>query len=236
MLKAGPLVLFVAGVGCVPEGPASERGVTLPEQLLLVSADGDVLDETFSDDFERPELGPDYSALSDAWALTDGWLCGQNAKNQGVWLERRLPRDVRIEFDAMSLSEEGDIKVELFGDGASGASGVSYDDATGYVAVFGGWKNSLHVLARLDEHGADRRSRAVQPDSDDPATQPVVPGQVYRFKFERKHGNMVVMSVNGSRVLDFADPEPLVGPGHEHFAFNDWTAPVCFDNLVIEPL
>ncbi|MBK8943405.1 MAG: hypothetical protein IPM79_38840 [Polyangiaceae bacterium] len=234
--RRGRCVLFVLGAGCVPEGPATDRGITLPEQTLLVSAAGDVLDEIFEDDFEREELGPDYTALSDAWLLEGGWLCAQNAKNQGVWLDRRLPRNVRVEFDAMSLSEDGDIKVELFGDGSSGASGVSYDDATGYVAIFGGWKNSLHVLARLDEHGDSRRARAVEPDSDDPATQAVVSGQVYRFKFERKHGNMLVMSVNGSKVLEYADPEPLAGLGHEHFGFNDWTAAVCFDNLVIEPL
>jgi hypothetical protein len=32
------------------------------------------------------------------------------------------------------------------------------------------------------------------------------------------------------------DPEPLEGPGHDHFAFNDWEAELWFDNLHIQPL
>ena len=33
---------------------------------------------------------------------------------------------------------------------ASAASGVSYNDATSYLTIFGGWKNTLHVLARIN--------------------------------------------------------------------------------------
>jgi hypothetical protein len=32
------------------------------------------------------------------------------------------------------------------------------------------------------------------------------------------------------------DPAPLTGPGHDHFAFNGWDAPVCFDRLTVTPL
>ena len=32
------------------------------------------------------------------------------------------------------------------------------------------------------------------------------------------------------------DPKPLEGPGHDHFAFNNWQAELFFDNLRIEPL
>ena len=35
-------------------------------------------------------------------------------------------------------------------------------------------------------------------------------------------------------VLD--DPNPLEGPGHEYFGFNNWEADTWFDNLVITPL
>ena len=36
--------------------------------------------------------------------------------------------------------------------------------------------------------------------------------------------------------FEFWDAEPLSGAGHEHFGFNDWDTPVCFDNLKITPL
>ena len=32
-------------------------------------------------------------------------------------------------------------------------------------------------------------------------------------------------------MFKFTDPEPLSGPGHDHFGFNDWEVPVCFDNV-----
>jgi len=44
------------------------------------------------------------------------------------------------------------------------------------------------------------------------------------------------MSVNDVLYFEMVDDDPLQGPGHEHFGFNDWEAPVCFDNLKISPL
>jgi hypothetical protein len=37
-------------------------------------------------------------------------------------------------------------------------------------------------------------------------------------------------------MLEFDDAQPLVGSGHDHFAFNDWSVELNFDNLVITPL
>ena len=59
------------------------------------------------------------------WHIEAGRLCVKGARNHGAWLARMLPTNVRIEFDAVSNSPEGDIKAEIFGDGASAASSVS---------------------------------------------------------------------------------------------------------------
>ncbi|MFO0658280.1 MAG: hypothetical protein U0165_00385 [Polyangiaceae bacterium] len=99
-----------------------------------------------------------------------------------MWLARKLPVNARIEFDAVSKVKDGDLKVEVWGDGVSGATGTSYNNATSYLAILGGWKNPLHVLARLDEHGADRRLLEVDPKSDDERQRPVTMGQMYHFK------------------------------------------------------
>lgn len=231
---------------CVPEGaatrPEDDEQVRLPpaagsSALAAVAApDASVLDAPFRDDFERAELGPDYHARSAAWAIEEGRLCARGAQNQGAWLAKRLPVDVRIEIDAEALSPEGDIKVELFGDGRSGATGVSYDDATSYIAIFGGWRNTRHVLARLDEHGEDRLAIEVDPRSEEAVRHPVSPGQVYRFRFERRDGKTLEWSIDGVTYLVFPDDKPLRGPGHEHFGVNNWSSPVCFDNLSITPL
>ncbi len=147
------------------------------------------------------------------------------AKNHPLWLLRSLPRDVRIEFDARSESIEGDIKVEIFGDGASYANGDSYT-ATSYVIIFGGWNNSRNVLARMDEHGRDRvvgEPRKVEP------------ARVYRFRIERIDSALTVW-VDDALLLQMDDSEPLKGRGHDHFGFNNWQSELFFDNLKVTPL
>lgn len=179
----------------------------------------------FRDDFSRAELGPLWNNTGAAWRIVEGRLMVQGARNHPLWLRRRLPRDVRIEFDARSDSPDGDLKVEVFGDGVSSAREASYT-ATSYVVIFGGWRNSLDVLARMDEHGADRVARP---------SRRVVPGRVYHFKIERR-GSRIQAFVDGSLLVEMNDPNPLEGRGHDHLGFNDWDAPVSFDNLVITPL
>ncbi len=190
----------------------------------------------FEDDFQRPELGPDWSALSPAWKIQGGKLCARGARNKGAWLLRKLPVNARIEFDAYAESPEGDIKAESWGDGATGAAGTSYTNATSYITILGGWRNTKHVLARLNEHGDDRLEIDVDPQSDDERMRAIAAGQPYHFKIERADGRKIEWSVNGVVYFTLADPEPLAGSGHEHFGFNDWDAPVCFDNLKITPL
>mgnify|MGYP005862144527 CR=1 FL=1 len=113
---------------------------------------------------------------------------------------------------------------------------MSYNNATSYLAILGGWKNSLHVLARLDEHGKDRKVIQVDKESDDPREKPVVKGQTYHFKIERADGRTVRWFVDGQEMLSFVDAQPLAGEGHDHFGFNEWEAKVCFDNVKVTPL
>jgi hypothetical protein len=195
-----------------------------------------VLTAPWEDNFDRADLGPDWVSLSPVWKIKDGRLCGRGARNKGVWLAKRLPMNARIEIDAYAESAEGDLKLELWGDGQSGATGTSYTNATSYVAILGGWKNKKHVLARLNEHGDDRLEIDVDPQSDDERMRAVATGQAYHFKVERVDGRTVQVSVNGTVYFELADREPLAGAGHEHFGVNDWDAPVCFDNVKVTPL
>lgn len=182
-------------------------------------------------------LGPNWTSLSaSAWRIENGKLCGEGAKNHGAWLNKVLPVNARIEFDATSDSTEGDLKTEVWGDGRSGATQDSYVNATSYLAILGGWKNTVHVLARLNEHGDNRKEIKVDPTSDDPRAKPVIRGQTYRFKVERSDGKTLRWYVDGLEYLTWADSEPLVGPGHDHFGFNEWKVKVCFDNVKVTPL
>jgi hypothetical protein len=225
-------LLAIGAASCVPEGPPT------PPYVAAKPGEGaaDISGQPFADDFNRAKIGPDYEALSPAWHIDGGRLCAEGAKNQPIWLKKSIPTNARIEVEATALSAEGDLKVEVWGDGKSGASGTTYADATSYLAIFGGWKNTLHAFARLDEHGDDRLTIPVEPGSDDDRSKPVEPGQPYRLRIERKDGVTVRFSVNDVEYFEFADDLPLTGPGHDHFGLNDWVAPVCFDNLTITPL
>lgn len=182
-------------------------------------------------------LGPNWiPAKTNAWRVENGKLCGQGAKNHPVWLNRVLPVNARIEFDATSLSDEGDLKVEVWGDGRSYATSTSYTNATSYLAILGGWKNTSHVLARINEHGTDRKEIKVDKESDDPRQRPVQKGQVYHFKIERTDGKTIRWFVDGLEYLKWDDPQPLVGQGHDHIGFNEWDVKVCFDNVKVTPL
>ena len=241
VLCAAPLA------GCVPEGPptpdtttpvrtgAPATAKTAPLKAVALPSRPPIT-EPFEDSFDRAELGPDYSALSPAWKIVANKLCVRGARNKGAWLLRSIPANARIEFYAQAEAPEGDIKVEAWGDGATGATGTSYTNATSYLAILGGWKNTKHVLARLNEHGDDRMELDVEQGSDDERQRPVAPGQPYHFKIERANGKSVRFSVNEVLYFEMWDEDPLVGPGHEHFGFNDWDAPVCFDNLKVTPL
>ncbi len=182
-------------------------------------------------------LGPNWrQANTSVWHIEKGRLCGEGARNHGVWLTRALPVNARIEFDAISDSVEGDLKAEAWGDGQSGATSISYTNATSYLTIFGGWKNKIHALARLNEHGNDRKELKVDRMSDDPREKPVFAGQIYHFKIERSDGKTIRWYVDGLEMLSWEDEAPLMGAGHEYFGFNDWDAKVCFDNVKVTPL
>ncbi len=181
--------------------------------------------QRFEDRFERAELGGEWRTTGSGWRIENGALRGEMAHNHPLWLRRKLPRDARIEFDAWSESPAGDLKCEAWGDGESHATQASYT-ATSYVVIFGGWHNRLNVIARMNEHGADRQAR------EGPRVEL---GQHYHFVVERK-GRDLRWILDGNPLMEFNDPDPLAGPGHEYFAFNNWEALVHFDNLVITPI
>jgi hypothetical protein len=179
----------------------------------------------FSDDFERSSLGEVWHNTGGPYELRDGRLHVRGARNKPLWLRRRLPRDARIELDVRSESPEGDIKLEVYGDGVSRAETESYT-ATSYVVIFGGWGNSTNVIARMDEHADDR---AVGP------RRAVEQGRWYHLVVERR-GDTIRATVDDHELATMQDADPLEGRGHEYFAFNNWQSDLSFDNLRISPL
>jgi hypothetical protein len=214
--KSVPILLTVisalAGLGCKTRVP--------------------VIATPFADDFERVEPGPDWLDTSGgAYRTTGGKLNVTRAYNHPLWLRRKLPRDVVVEFDAVSKSPAGDIKVELFGDGESFDPDKGRYDPTSYMIILGGWNNSNSIISRLGEHEeAVKASRERGPGQ----PPPVETGRTYHFTITRK-GGLIDWKLDGAPFLAWTDPSPLAGSGHEFFAVNDWEADVSLDNLRIRP-
>jgi len=184
--------------------------------------------------------------------VVSGELLSPGVKNNPLWLKAKLPDNVAIDFDVRSTSQEGDIKVEVFGDGS--------DHASGYVLIHGGWNNTLSIIARLDEHGASLAALQAEagrlqreknlPDADLVKTgvfrentrmrveanpYPVQIGQRYHWRIERR-GGLITWLIDGREFMRFDDPRPLVGKGHDRIGFSSWEAQLFFDNLQVTPL
>jgi hypothetical protein len=177
-----------------------------------------------SDDFERAALGDAWYATGGNWRIDKGELVIDHAYNHPLWLKKPIPQDAVIELDCWSNDDVGDLKVEAWGDGKGFATEASYT-ATSYVFIFGGWHNTLGVLARMNEHGADRRARG---------DQRVVKGKKYHWRIARR-GGQIDWQIDGKPFLSTDDPSPLHGGEHSYFGFNDWEAELHFDNLKITP-
>jgi hypothetical protein len=225
-----------AAAACVPPGSAGAVEFDRPGAAASATAPAAPSASTSAPP-AAGDPGPDWSVSSPGlWRIENGRLCGEHARNHGVWLKRTLPINARIEFDAVGQAADGDLKAEYWGDGRSFATSLSYTNATSYLTIFGGWHNKFHVLARINEHGNDRKEITVTPDSDDPREKPVVAGQSYHFKVERTDGRTIRWWIDGIAMLTWEDAQPLVGAGHDHFGFNDWDVKVCFDNVKVVPL
>jgi hypothetical protein len=98
----------------------------------------------FEDAFDRATLGDAWWSNGGHWRIVDGQLYSPGVGNNPLWLKARLPPDVRVEFDVRSEGPDGDIKWEMYGDGRN--------HSTGYVFLFGAWRNRESRICKLDEH------------------------------------------------------------------------------------
>jgi hypothetical protein len=169
----------------------------------------------FSDDFNRPELGPNWSVSGGQWVARDGQVYSGGANNAPLFLNVDLPADLVLEVDTFSDTAIVDTKVELMNNGKAHASG--------YIFILGGWSNSISAIARLDEHGKDRVER--RPTG-------AVGNHWYHWRIEKKGGELRWF-LDGRPYIAFHDPAPLDGPGHNRMAFSNWQNQIHYDNLKI---
>jgi len=177
-----------------------------------------------SDDFNRAALGDAWAVTGGNWRLDNGELVIDHAYNHPLWLKKPIPRDAIIELDCWSNDDAGDLKIEAWGDGKSFAQTASYT-ATSYVFIFGGWHNQISAIARMNEHGADRKTRT---------DLRVEKGKKYHWRIARNGGH-IDWQIDGKPFMSYDDARPLDGSEHSYLGFNDWEAELHFDNLKVTP-
>lgn len=249
---------WVRPKGLTTKGWAILAGAVLVFQLPLIARalrgqQPVTVSIPYSDDFSDPQtVRKNFWSTGGLWRVINGELYSPGVKNNPLWLQGSLPRDVAVEFDVRPMGLEGDVKVEIFGDGLNHASG--------YVLIHGGWNNRMSIIARLDEHGlplpqlhakAQRKAQELKmsnaglvetgifrPDTRmrvEGQHQPVQVGRTYRWRIERR-GSLLRWFIDGQPYMEFEDPFPLEGKGHDRFGFSSWEASLYFDNLRVEPL
>ena len=202
LLTVFALVHLAAAGACLPDGAKPPGAITAP----------------FRDNFDRGSLGEKYLKTGGTWSIKDGALHSEGEKNIPLWLDVPLPKNVRVEFTAWSLSPAVDTKIELFGDGLRHESG--------YIVILGGWNNSITTIARLDEHEKTRVEKRTRWEK----------GRRYRWRVERTDGRKLSLYIDDVLQLSYDDGQPLFGPKNNKLAFTNWQSDVYYDDLVITPL
>lgn len=184
--------------------------------------------EQWTETFDRASIGTNYYKTGGSYRVVDGALSTKGAFNHPLWLRKTLPKAVVVEIDAWSNSPDGDIKIELFGDGRSHARDRGQYTSSGYVFVMGGWSNTKSLIAKGNEHGKELVSRT---------TPKVEIGKRYHWKIVRQ-GTKITWYVDDMETpfLTLEDPAPYDGAAHAYLGFNNWESDSWFDNLVIRPL
>ncbi|NPC78795.1 hypothetical protein HPC49_11145, partial [Pyxidicoccus fallax] len=205
----------------------------------------------YSQDFSDPAVVKrDFFTTGGFWRTVQGELLAPGVKGNPLWLQASLPDDVAVEFDVRSEFPEGDIRVEIFGNGV--------DPSSGYILVQGGWNNSLSVIARRDMgapsldalrrraarvaesnggQGADLVATGVFKQDTQVRVEargtPVQAGRTYHWRIERR-GTLLRWSVDGEVMLELDDPFPLKGPGHDRLGLSGNESQIFFDNLRVD--
>jgi hypothetical protein len=186
----------------------------------------------YQQDFSDPGVVErDFFSMGGYWRVVSGQLLGPQVKNNPLWLQARLPDDVAVEFDVRSEFPEGDIRVELFGDGT--------DPGSGYVLIHGGWNNTMSVLARRDVNAPSLTSTTVFKEDTrvrvTSTTFPVQVGRTYHWRVERR-GTVLRWSIDGRPFLELNDPFPFKGYGHDRLGLSGFDSSISFDNLRVLPV
>ncbi len=172
----------------------------------------------FSDDFNREELGKDYTSQGGDWQIKDNMVHSMKAYNKNLVLNKVLPENGMIELKIMSKTPFFDGKINAWGDGKR------HDHGDGYTAILGGWKGQISVISKLHEHEVNRTENR---------KTKFTPDKIHTMKFI-KDSNKLYLFIDDKIVLARWDDKPLsVKDGYKYFSFANWKSDLWFDDLKV---
>ncbi len=171
--------------------------------------------EDFKDDFARETLGDAWKVVSGAWAIRDGILVASSDRDDNILLlARPMPGLQRIEFVVAATPPDWEKNPEGAIVEICDLTALIHTSAEkpleGYTVQFGSQFNTLNAV---------RRQRAIVAAEN---TLKVEPGRFYTLvaEFDGQH---VRLSIDGKKVLEYEEKDPLLGPGHDRIGIYSYT-------------
>jgi len=144
----------------------------------------------FEDDFERSELGPRWGGGTAYFSIERGALTGKGE----IFLRRQFPGDQRLEYTGWVNADQAE-PCDLSAVLCSTSGTLDY----GYFLGFGSEYNTMNKFVRRGKIGTTLRSPLI------------VPGRKHHVVCQRLEGRLTWW-VDGKKVFEHDDPEPLKGP------------------------
>lgn len=169
---------------------------------------------SFSDTFDRAEIGPDW--ITGAAEIVDGRLRFGTDGEHLALIHRHFAADVRVEFEAQALPDRApcDLSIGL----GCGKTADAYEFH--YLLAFGGNFNSINQI----QGGRDMKwvqdwgpRRRIQP-------------QTRHHVCATKEGTTLTLEVDGEVLLTTTDRDPLGGPGYDMVGLVTWNGMLA-DNV-----
>jgi hypothetical protein len=207
------------------------------------------LEVPFTDNFEDPTLSA-WAGDSSAFRSERAGMVIESAEGRAVWLRRRLPRDVAIEFDLVTPPdrEAGGIEFYLHAPATNQRTG-------GYVFLLGGYSNHWSVLGRQsDDRAPPNSSISFPPNSsweshprgfrmmcgedrylldENHAVLPVVDrGKTYRMRIGRSDRRLL-WEIDGAPYLSMYDITPIYDHRAALFGFGGVRASYRIEHFTI---
>ncbi|MBI4618408.1 MAG: protein kinase [Planctomycetes bacterium] len=213
LAAAGLVTALVVGAGRRNAPSASERGSELAAEPPVVEEAA--WEEVFGDDFERPELGPDWKAHLGRWEIRGGHLVGSGISECALSLARSIAGDIVLSYRARMPPRRvfSDLSAYLFG-------GTERPWATGYYLGFGAFHNERSYIHRAGVQVQDSFSIKIEP------------GRWHEIRIVRE-GYLLSQTIDGRPALSYEDYFPLGDEAHTELGLYTFDSEAEFDDVVV---